>query len=169
MRLKNSWQVLRQNNPNSAFAYDAKLLPMMRALDCGGAQPSLNNVTIPHVLPLVEILEREPSAVTPLEVWEETRADYGLEVLLAHLDAMRVISEQCGLFRGTSENAFRDFVPDRSLEDVFRTELHLKVMWGAGGARTVRQQRHAKFAQVLSVLSERVEPSQASLDQETSV
>ena len=73
------------------------------------------------------------------------------------------------MFRSTSENAFRDFVPDRSLEDVFRTELHLKVMWGAGGARTVRQQRHAKFAQVLSVLSERVEPTQASLDQETSV
>ena len=149
--------------------YEAKLNPILKGMDEGGSSLPLQNVTIPHIIPLVEVMERELSNLSAMEFWEETKADYGLEVLLTHLDTARVITEQCGLYRVTSENVLRDFVPDRDLEDLFRTELHLRIMWGARGAGMSRQDRYSKFGQVLSVLSERIEPTQVPVDHETSL
>ncbi|XP_076454975.1 LOW QUALITY PROTEIN: breast cancer anti-estrogen resistance protein 3 homolog [Babylonia areolata] len=45
------------------------------------------------------------------------------------------------------------------LEELFRTEFHLRLMWGSQGTGAARAQRVSKFQQLLSVLSERLEPA----------
>ncbi len=69
----------------------------------------------------------------------------------------------------TGENALRDFKPDRSVLDMLRTELHLKLMWGSKGAAVNATDRFNKFTQVLVVLSEKVEPRDSPGNPETSV
>jgi len=43
--------------------------------------------------------------------------------------------------------------------DLFRTEFQLKFLWGSRGAAVDGAERHAKFDQVLSLMSEKCEPS----------
>lgn len=46
--------------------------------------------------------------------------------------------------------------------DAFHTEFHLKFLWGSRGASVTAEERHAKFEQVLTVMSEKCEPLQPS-------
>lgn len=46
---------------------------------------------------------------------------------------------------------------DDLLLDMFRTEFHLKFLWGSRGASVSANDRHSKFEQVLTVMSEKCE------------
>ena len=157
-RLKNTWIALKQNYTESAHLFDGKLVRELKAMDEGGGSLPLQNISLPHVLPLVLLLERDLGDIKSSLSWEEGSSDFGLDILLAHLDTARVITQQCGLYRVTGENALQDFRPDKSVLDMFRTELHLKLLWGVKGAGVNRMDRYGKFSQVLAVLSQKVEP-----------
>ncbi|KAG8335603.1 hypothetical protein J6590_064315 [Homalodisca vitripennis] len=47
---------------------------------------------------------------------------------------------------------------DDLLLDMFRTEFHLKFLWGSRGATVSAADRHSKFEQVLTVMSDKCEP-----------
>ncbi len=138
-------------------------------MDEGSSTLPLQNVTIPHIMPLIQLMERDLPDISTLLSWEGSKVDYGLDILLAHLDTARIITEQYGLYRVTGENVLRDFSADRAVSDVFKTELHLKLLWGAKGAVVNRTDRLNKFEQLLTILSERAEPSQINMDHETSL
>ena len=142
---------------------------MLNAMDEGGGTLPLQNVSLPHIMPLMEVLDRELGDLRSISYWEQSHRDLGIDTVLAHLDTARIITEQCGLYRVTGENALRDFKPDRSVLDMFHTEMHLKLLWGAKGARVNQPDRYNKFAQVLVVLSEKVEPQESPTNPETSV
>ena len=142
---------------------------MLNAMDEGGGTLPLQNVSLPHIMPLMEVLNRELGDLRSITYWEQSHKDLGIDTVLAHLDTARIITEQCGLYRVTGENALRDFKPDRSVLDMFRTEMHLKLLWGAKGARVNQSDRYNKFTQVLVVLSEKVEPQESPTNPETSV
>lgn len=125
--------------------------------EAGGTLPVVN-VTLPHIVPLVQLLERD--TIDTILSWEEIHADCGLDIVLAHLDTARLITEQCGLYRTTSESVMMGFHPDRGLLDMFRTETHLKLLWGCRGAEADRTERYPKFTELLNILSEKMEPSQ---------
>lgn len=160
---------VKHSYPHISLMYEAKLSSSIRAMDEGGSSLPLQNISIPHIIPLVEMLERD----SPQEVatWEEAKSDYGLDILLAHLDTARIITEQYGLYRVTGENALRDLTADDDVLDVFRTEMHLKLLWGAKGAAVSRDERYTKFSQLLTILSERAEQQQepSTPDGETSL
>ena len=167
-RLHNTWISLKQRFPHSSFLAESKLGPAIRAMDEGGTSLPLQNVTVPHVLPLMELLEREHDLTTTTD-WENSKADYGLDILLAHLDTARVITEQYGLYRVTAENLLQEFKPQPEFLDMFKTEFHLNLLWGAKGAGVNFHDRHNKFEQLLGVLSERAEKKTTQDGGETSL
>ena len=138
-------------------------------MDEGGGSLPIQNVCLPHIMPLLEVLDREQGDLKSVANWERNQRDLGIDTVLAHLDTARIITEQCGLYRVTGENTLRDFKPDKSILDMFRTEMHLKLLWGAKGAAVNRSDRYGKFTQVLVVLSEKVEPQQSPNNPETSL
>lgn len=63
--------------------------------------PPLTNTTFPHVMPLVTLLERDDALVDNPEPWEST--DDGVEVVMAHLEAARMVAHHGGLYHTNAE------------------------------------------------------------------
>ena len=152
---------MQQNFPKIAQVYDTKLRSLLTSLNAGGSMLPLTNITVPHILPLVQLLELESASCFGDLPWEDGEGEGGLEAMLAHLDTARIVTAQYGLYRVTAENCLKDFIPSREITDMFRTELHMKLLWGNKGASAKRADRYHKFGLLLSALSERAEPSQA--------
>jgi len=131
-----------------------KLCPLQRSLDTSSGTLPLQSVTVPHVLPLAELLEADARAL----------AQYTLDAALAHLDLARLVSAESQLYSSTARAmmASRDRV-DPALMDMLGTMTHMRLLWGARGVGVYRHDRLIKFAQVLVVLSEKIEPQESSL------
>ena len=90
--------------------------------------------------------------------WESTASDYGLQMLLLHLQEGRNFGLHLTTYRRNAEHILDN--PD-NLEDlildVFRTEFHLKFLFGNRGALRDPQERYTKFQQILSALSSHCE------------
>lgn len=92
----------------------------------------------------------------------ESAADFGLGTWFAHMESARKFGESLAMFRRNSEIVLEDSKVDELLTDAFHTEFHLKFLWGSRGACVAAEERHAKFEQVLTVMSEKCEPPQPS-------
>jgi len=171
-RLSATWHVLRQQYTDSAFNFEAKLRPTLKSMnEC--TNPQAPNTTIPHLLPFFLLQERSeesllqgtntgpPSSAlnTCIIPWEVNSTDFGLATMFAHLEATRKFGELLPTFRRNAEIVLQDAKLDDLLLDMFRTEFHLRFLWGSRGAAVHAAERHLKFEQVLSVMSEKCEPS----------
>lgn len=78
---------------------------------------------------------------------------------MAHLEAGRRFASALASFRRNAEIVLGDSKVDTLLLDLFRTEFQLKFLWGSRGAVADASERHAKFDQVLTLMSEKCEPS----------
>ncbi|KAJ1519937.1 hypothetical protein ONE63_004172 [Megalurothrips usitatus] len=171
-RLAATWHVLRQRFTDSAFNFEAKLRPTLKSMnEC--ANPQAPNTTIPHLLPFLLLNARPPEAMVsgsapcglPLSTlnacvspWESSSSDLGLGTMWAHLEAARRFCDSLPTLRRNAEIALGNSKVDDLLLDAFRTEFHLKFLWGSRGATVQAEERHAKFDQVLTVMSEKCEP-----------
>lgn len=63
--------------------------------------PPLTNTTFPHIIPLVTLLERDEALTESPESWEAT--DNGVEVVMAHLEAARMVAHHGGLYHTNAE------------------------------------------------------------------
>lgn len=63
--------------------------------------PPLTNTTFPHIVPLVTLLERDDALMDSPEPWEAT--DNGVEVVMAHLEAARMVAHHGGLYHTNAE------------------------------------------------------------------
>ncbi|XP_001599401.2 breast cancer anti-estrogen resistance protein 3 [Nasonia vitripennis] len=161
-RLTDTWHLLRQKHTDEAFTFEAKLRPTLRAMnEC--TDPQAPNTTIPHVLPIALLNERThddvlgnapPSALAAavLSPWENSAADCGLSIMWAHLEASRKMTENLTLFRRNAEIALEGCRSDELISDAFRTEFHVRFLWGSRGAFVNASERHAKFVQVLDAM-----------------
>jgi hypothetical protein len=97
-----------------------------------------------------------------LLTWEAADPHAGLDFLLAHLDAARLVASQPQQYRHAASALLQQLAGDEhgdgELVEVCRTEFQMRLMWGAKGARASRAERVAKFSKLLGVLSERLEP-----------
>lgn len=92
-----------------------------------------------------------------IEQWETSTPDLGLTTLHAHLSSTRQFYKSLPIFRRNAEIVLTDSKVDDLLLDMFRTEFHLKFLWGSRGATVPSAERHNKFEQVLNVMSEKCE------------
>ncbi|KAG0720771.1 SH2 domain-containing protein 3C [Chionoecetes opilio] len=165
-RLTNTWHTVRQKFTDSAYNFESKLRSTLKSMnECTNAQAP--NTTIPHLLPFLLLCERDLNDIYAMHrhsssilQWESTSSDYGLHMLVSHLQEARVVNQDLNLYRRNAEHILPD--PNNLDEltiDMFRTEFHLKFLWGSKGAVAGSEERHAKFQQVVGTLSERCEPT----------
>lgn len=91
--------------------------------------------------------------------WEASSSDLGLSTLYSHLNSSRQFHKSLPTFKRNSEIVLSDSRIDDLLTDMFRTEFHLKFLWGSRGATVSPSDRHFKFEEVLNVMSEKCENS----------
>ncbi len=99
--------------------------------------------------------------------WETSTPDLGLSTLYSHLNSTRQFYKSLATFKRNSEIVLADAKVDDLLLDMFRTEFHLKFLWGSRGAIVESAERHSKFEQVLNVMSEKCENMENCIVQET--
>lgn len=73
------------------------------------------------------------------------------------MNLIRSWSLNLPLYLRNSRNALENVQMDALLLDMFRTEFHVKFLWGCRGANAQSDQRYEKFEQVLTAFSERCE------------
>ncbi|KAM6117565.1 SH2 domain-containing protein 3C isoform 1-T1 [Phoenicopterus ruber ruber] len=156
-RLEQTWMVLRQRHTEGAILYEKKLKPFLKSLNEGKEGPPLTNTTFPHVMPLVTLLERDKALTDSPEPWETT--DNGVEVVMAHLEAARMVAHHGGLYHTNAEVKLQGFQGRAELLEVFSTEFQLRLLWGSRGAESSQAERYEKFDKVLTALSHKLEPA----------
>ncbi|NXU07744.1 SH2D3 protein, partial [Buphagus erythrorhynchus] len=156
-RLEQTWMVLRQRHTEGAILYEKKLKPFLKSLNEGKEGPPLTNTTFPHIIPLVTLLERDEALTESPEPWEAT--DNGVEVVMAHLEAARLVAHHGGLYHTNAEVKLQGFQGKAELLEVFSTEFQLRLLWGSRGAESSQAERYEKFDKVLTALSHKLEPA----------
>uniref|UniRef100_A0A8D2LTY9 SH2 domain containing 3C n=1 Tax=Varanus komodoensis TaxID=61221 RepID=A0A8D2LTY9_VARKO len=156
-RLEQTWIVLRQRHTEGAVLYEKKLKPFLKGLNEGKeGGPPLSNTTFPHIVPLITLLERDTALPDKPEPWENS--DNGVEVVMAHLEAARMVAHHGGLYHTNAEVKLQGFHPRPELLEVFSTEFQLRLLWGSRGAESSQTERYEKFNKVLTALSHKLEP-----------
>ncbi|XP_071622243.1 SH2 domain-containing protein 3C isoform X3 [Heliangelus exortis] len=156
-RLEQTWTVLRQRHTEGAILYEKKLKPFLKSLNEGKEGPPLTNTTFPHIMPLVTLLERDEALTDSPEPWESS--DNGVEVVMAHLEAARMVAHHGGLYHTNAEVKLQGFQGRAELLEIFSTEFQLRLLWGSRGAESSQAERYEKFDKVLTALSHKLEPA----------
>ncbi|XP_067328041.1 SH2 domain-containing protein 3C isoform X1 [Anolis sagrei] len=156
-RLEQTWMVLRQRHTEGAILYEKKLKPFLKSLNEGNEGPPLSNTTFPHIVPLITLLERDTALPENPEPWENM--DNSVEVVMAHLEAARMVAHHGGLYHTNAEVKLQGFQPQPELLEVFHTEFQLRLLWGSRGAESSQSERYERFHKVLTALSHKLEPS----------
>ncbi|KAH0615562.1 hypothetical protein JD844_005003 [Phrynosoma platyrhinos] len=156
-RLEQTWMVLRQRHTEGAILYEKKLKPFLKSLNEGNEGPPLSNTTFPHIVPLITLLERDTALPDNPEPWENL--DNSVEVVMAHLEAARMVAHHGGLYHTNAEMKLQGFQPQPELLEVFSTEFQLRLLWGSRGAESSQTERYERFNKVLTALSHKLEPS----------
>ncbi|NXI50621.1 SH2D3 protein, partial [Chloroceryle aenea] len=156
-RLEQTWMVLRQRHTEGAILYEKKLKPFLKRVPLSTEGPPLTNTTFPHIMPLVTLLERDEALTDSPEPWETT--DNGVEVVMAHLEAARMVAHHGGLYHTNAEVKLQGFQARAELLEVFSTEFQLRLLWGSRGAESSQAERYEKFDKVLTALSHKLEPA----------
>ncbi|KAJ8264175.1 hypothetical protein GJAV_G00146050 [Gymnothorax javanicus] len=153
-RLEMTWRTLRRNHTDSAVTFEKVLKPFLQALNEGNDEAVEGPLSVPHVLPLLRVMEGE-------DVGEHT--ERGCELLLNTLQAARRAALNAPQYQ-THAHALLSagWEPIPELLEAFRTEFALRLFWGQSGASAEKQERWDKFDSVLTVLSEKLEPTDSN-------
>ncbi|KAM6944416.1 SH2 domain containing 3Cb [Lycodopsis pacificus] len=155
-RLEHTWTALRQRHTEGAILYEKTLRPFMKSLNDGRESCPLSNTTFPHVLPLLSLLEKSMAVGGGAEPWET--AEVGVDVVMFHLGAARTIAQLGGIYRSNAESKLQGFQEQPEVLELFLTDFQMRLLWGSRGAEESQALRYAKFDQVLTALSNRLEP-----------
>ncbi|XP_070581710.1 breast cancer anti-estrogen resistance protein 3 homolog isoform X2 [Ptychodera flava] len=159
--LKLTWDMLRQSHTNMAIMFETKLRQVYKSLNNGDSSSiPVTRTSIPNIVPLLQLLERSSSAPSNQELWETGAEDYGLGAMLAHLDAARCYAQESNLYKVTAESKVKGLSLQEELMDCFRTEFHLRILWGFKGSEDSRDDRYSKFNHILTAMTDRIEPLQ---------
>ncbi|XP_054467014.1 SH2 domain containing 3Cb [Anoplopoma fimbria] len=155
-RLEQTWTALRQRHTEGAILYEKTLRPFMKSLNDGRESCPLSNTTFPYVLPLLYLLEKSVAVGEGAEPWEA--AEVGVDVVMFHLGAARTIAQLGGIYRSNAESKLQGFQEQPEVLELFLTDFQMRLLWGSRGAEESQALRYAKFDQVLTALSNRLEP-----------
>ncbi|XP_068594966.1 SH2 domain containing 3Cb [Brachionichthys hirsutus] len=154
-RLEQTWTALRQRHTEGAILYEKTLRPFLKALNGGRESCPLSNTTFPHVLPLLSLLEKSVAVGEGTEPWETVEA--GVDMVMFHLGAARTIAQLGGIYRSNTESKLQSFQEQPAVLEIFLTDFQMRLLWGSRGAEESQALRYAKFDQVLTALSNKLE------------
>ncbi|XP_061489744.1 breast cancer anti-estrogen resistance protein 3 isoform X2 [Rhineura floridana] len=157
-RLEQTWTTLRHCYTQTAIMYEKQLKPFSKALHEGRETTCVpqNVVTVPLLMPLVTLLERQAVVFDGMDVWENT--DQSCEIMLQHLATARLIAQKAALYSTNAERMLAGFQADDEMNEIFKTEFQMRLLWGSKGAQVNQSERYEKFNQILIALSRKLEP-----------
>ncbi|XP_060088222.1 breast cancer anti-estrogen resistance protein 3 isoform X1 [Heteronotia binoei] len=157
-RLEQTWTTLRHCYTQTAILYEKQLKPFSKALHEGRETTCIpqNIITVPLLMPLVTLLERQVVVFDGMDVWENT--DQSCEIMLKHLATARSIAQNADLNSTNAERILHGFQPDDEMSEIFKTEFQMRLLWGSKGAQVNQSERYEKFNQILTALSRKLEP-----------
>ncbi|XP_051033627.1 SH2 domain-containing protein 3A [Phodopus roborovskii] len=148
-RLESTWRHLRRNHTEAALAFEQELKPLMRALDESTGTCNPGEVALPHVAPVVRLMEGEETS-GPL--------DESCDRVLRTLLGARQVAHDAPRFRRAAAQRLKGFRPNPELWEALTTSFLCRLLWGSIGAQATRAHRLEKFHRVLSILSQQLEP-----------
>ncbi|XP_044030268.1 SH2 domain-containing protein 3C isoform X2 [Siniperca chuatsi] len=155
-RLEQTWVTLRQRHTEGAILYEKKLKPFMKNMNDGKESSVLSNTSLPHIIPVLSLLERGMAVGEALEPWES--AEVGVDVVMYHLEAARTIAQHGGIYRTNAETKLQGFQERAEIHEIFQTEFQMRLLWGSRGSEGSQSERYEKFDKVLTALSHKLEP-----------
>ncbi|ETE71555.1 hypothetical protein L345_02624, partial [Ophiophagus hannah] len=157
-RLEQTWTSLRHCYTQTAIMYEKQLKPFSKLLHEGKEITcvSQNIVTVPLLMPLVTLLERQTVVFEGMDVWENT--DQSCDIMLKHLATARLIAQNAEQYSANAERILTGFQPDDAMNEIFKTEFQMRLLWGSKGAQVNQNERYEKFNQILTALSRKLEP-----------
>ncbi|XP_063199088.1 breast cancer anti-estrogen resistance protein 3 isoform X1 [Chroicocephalus ridibundus] len=161
-RLEQTWTSLRHHYTQTAIMYEKQLKPFSKALHEGQDEWNKtcsvpqNNVTVPLLMPLVTLMERQAVIFEGMDLWESS--DQSCEIMLKHLATARRIAQNAETYSLTAERMLEGFQPDEEMSEIFKTEFQMRLLWGSKGAQVNQNERYEKFSQILTALSRKLEP-----------
>nr|XP_045369098.1 breast cancer anti-estrogen resistance protein 3 [Camelus bactrianus] len=157
-RLEKTWTALRHQYTQTAILYEKQLKPFSKILHEGRESTCTppNNVSVPLLMPLVTLMEREAVAFEGTDMWEKN--DESCEIMLNHLATARLMAEAADGYRRNAERVLAGFQPDEEMSEIFKTEFQMRLLWGSKGAQVNQTERYEKFNQILTALSRKLEP-----------
>ncbi|NWZ10989.1 BCAR3 protein, partial [Agelaius phoeniceus] len=158
-RLEQTWTALRHCYTQTAIMYEKQLKPSCKALHEGQdewtSDAPQNNITVPLLMPLVTLLERQAVIFEGMELWESS--DQSGEIMLRHLGTARLMAQHAETFRRRAQQLLQGFQPDEELSEIFKTEFQMRLLWGSKGAQVNQSERYEKFSRILTALSRKLE------------
>ncbi|XP_050995755.1 SH2 domain-containing protein 3A isoform X2 [Acomys russatus] len=148
-RLESTWRHLRRNHTEAALVFEQELKPLMRALDESTGPCNPGEVALPHVAPVVRLLEGEETS-GPLEE--------SCDRLLRTLLGARQVARHALRFRRAAARRLQGFRPNPELWEALTTSFLRRLLWGSKGAQANRTDRRQKLHHILSILSQQLEP-----------
>ncbi|XP_010287812.1 PREDICTED: breast cancer anti-estrogen resistance protein 3 [Phaethon lepturus] len=164
-RLEQTWTSLRHRYTQTAIMYEKQLKPFSKALHEGQDEwnseygrhcAPQNNVTVPLLMPLMTLMERQAVVFEGTDLWESS--DQSCEIMLKHLATARQIARNAEMYSLTAERMLEGFQPDEEMSEIFKTEFQMRLLWGSKGAQVNQNERYEKFSQILTALSRKLEP-----------
>ncbi|XP_073823068.1 breast cancer anti-estrogen resistance protein 3 homolog isoform X2 [Musca autumnalis] len=169
-KLDSAWHLLRQKYTDDAFMFEAKLRPTLISMnEC--SNPQAPNTTVPYVLLYALLKDRsvmdilnfntstEKSSLYTMCItsWESKADDFGMYINYAHLDSSRNFLNSLKLYRKNAKIMLEESISrmDELLSDAFRTEFHVKFLWGSKGATATADDRHSKLEKVLALMADK--------------
>lgn len=172
--MKTVWDALRSHHTSSAVLYDTKLRSLLKSLNVGDSVFPLAQTSIPYVIPITQLLERDWSFLSahdwtqqlsketlenfPVgESWEDASVNFGLDAMTGHLRNGHLYTQQIDIYSLYAQSKLSKYKTDQSILDMFNTEFHMRILWGSRGALVESRDRHQKFDLVLKVMSTKIE------------
>ncbi|TKS84592.1 SH2 domain-containing protein 3C [Collichthys lucidus] len=155
-RLEQTWVTLRQRHTEGAILYEKKLKPFMKNMNDGKESSALSNTSLPHIIPVLSLLERGMALGEALEPWES--AEVGVDVVMYHLEAARTIAHHGGIYKTNAETKLQGLQERAEIHEIFQTEFQMRLLWGSRGSEGSQSERYEKFDKVLTALSHKLEP-----------
>ncbi|NWH78667.1 BCAR3 protein, partial [Piaya cayana] len=159
-RLEQTWTSLRHHYTQTAIMYEKQLKPFSKTLHEGQdewtSDTSQHNVTVPLLMPLLTLMERQGVVFEGMDLWESS--DQSCEIMLRHLATARWIAQNAELYSLTAGRILEGFQPDEEMSEIFKTEFQMRLLWGSKGAQVNQNDRYEKFSQILTALSRKLEP-----------
>ncbi|NWH60593.1 BCAR3 protein, partial [Geococcyx californianus] len=159
-RLEQTWTSLRHHYTQTAIMYEKQLKPFSKALHEGQdewtSDAPQHNVTVPLLIPLVTLMERQAVVFEGTDLWESS--DQSCEIMLRHLATARWMAQNAETYSLTAGRMLEGFHPDEEMSEIFKTEFQMRLLWGSKGAQVNQNERYEKFSQILTALSRKLEP-----------
>jgi len=141
------WSELKESHPMEWSLLNGPIRDLMHNCLAGEAA-SKPEATVPDVLPLIAEVSW---------CWDKEDCSSGLAKGKGDEEYLSSCAALTDVFTKNAQITFRQLrCTDDILLDLFRTEFHVRLLWGSKGVRSYPQnfsERHAKFAKVLTALS----------------